>query len=78
MLTIHEALVTAVAAQLRMSREAVEHALEKDNADLRPGTTFHSVQTAYQAGQEAIKRVLLDMEPTDKVRAHLFEMGIGR
>lgn len=76
MLTVHEALVTAVAMQLRASRGAVEHALAAEEADMRPGTIFHSVRTSYQAGQQAIGRLLLDMRPNEKAEAALIELGV--
>lgn len=77
MLTVHEALVTAVMMQLRVSRYVVEHALAAEGADLRPGTVFHSVRTSYKVGQQAVMQILSDMGPNEAAMSALAELVIG-
>lgn len=54
----------------------MEHALVAEEADMRPGTIFHSVRTSYQVGQRAINRLLLDMRPNEKAEAALTELEV--
>lgn len=72
-MTVHEALVTAVAMKLRVSRDVVEHALTAEDADMRPGTIFHSVRTSYQVARQVLLEIA---KPNEKARAMLVELGI--